>query len=168
MNAHAHSRDSWAHEATLPMPWVRFGERRCTSLAQTLFDGKTHTLQGTDLARQEPGNGAMPPQRRENLQRKSRRMPMHIRGIRGPTKRHWPANPRRGRRLLNGKVESTNGGRTYRGKASESPRTPAGFVSLRGGICQPNLRCGRRPVNEAVKPSSGGRIDGGKACGMST
>ena len=52
VNVHAHSRDSWAHEATLPMPWVRFGERRCTSLAQTLFDGKTHTLQGTDLARQ--------------------------------------------------------------------------------------------------------------------
>ena len=97
----------------------------------------------------------MPPQRRENLQRKSRRMPMHIRGIRGPTKRHWPANPRRGRRLLNGKVESTNGGRTYRGKASESPRTPAGFVSLRGGICQPNLRCGRRPVNGKVESTNG-------------
>ena len=36
----------------LPMSWVLLGERRCTWLAQTLFDGKTHTPQGTDMARQ--------------------------------------------------------------------------------------------------------------------
>ena len=48
-----------------------------------------------------------------------------------------------------------SGGRTYRGRASGCPRRFAGFVSLRGGICQPNLRRGRRLVNGKVESTNG-------------
>ena len=37
----------------------------------------------------------------------------------------------------------------------ECPRRFAGFVSLRGGICQPNLRRGRRLVNGKVESTNG-------------
>ena len=74
------------------------------------------------------------PQRRENLQRKSRRMPTYLRGIRGPMQLHWSENPRRGRKPVNEAVKHPSGGRTYRGRANECPRTFAGSVCPRSDI----------------------------------
>ena len=62
-----------------------------------------------------------------------------------------------------GRLSPPTGKRNYRGKASECSRTFAGFVGLRGGICQPNPRRRRRPVNEAAKHPSGGRTYRGRA-----
>ena len=58
---------------------------------------------------------------------------------------------------------SPSGGRTYRGRAGECPRTFAGFVDPRSDIGQPNLRRGRRLVNGKVESTNGGKIDRGKA-----
>ena len=61
-------------------------------------------------------------------------MPTHIRGFRGPMQLHWSANPRRGRKPVNEAVKHPRGGRTYRGRANECPRTFAGFVNPRSDI----------------------------------
>ena len=89
VNVHAHSRDSSAHETTSARAVGSVRRKTLHVVDTNAFGRKKQYPPGNRYGKTGTSEwGGKAPQRRENLQRKSRRMPTHIRGIRRLTKRH--------------------------------------------------------------------------------